>query len=81
MKRILLFILFATIHIFNSAYGQGVTQKLKKENGVLYVVNKGRDFVVDTKVITVMDHENRPQIPKVIIIISTLMGGILVFTL
>lgn len=78
MKRILLFILFATIHIFNSAYGQGVTQKLKKENGVLYVVNKGRDFVVDTKV---MDHENRPQIPKVIIIISTLMGGILVFTL
>lgn len=53
MKRILLFILFATIHIFNSAYGQGVTQKLKKENGVLYVVNKGRDFVVDTKVITV----------------------------
>lgn len=53
MKKLLFFVLIIILHASNFAYGQKVNQIIKKERGVLYVVDRGWDYVVNTNVITV----------------------------
>lgn len=53
MKKFIFFVLIIALHASYSAYGQKVNQIIKKERGVLYVVDRGWDYVVNTNVVTV----------------------------
>lgn len=52
-EEVFLFVLIIALHASNSAYGQKVNQIIKKERGVLYVIDRGWDYAVDTNTITV----------------------------